>query len=204
MNRAVADGTCSATVSRNWLVCWNTNRLLCWHTNRLTGVLTHQQTNKCADTPTDWLVCWHTNRLVCWHTNWLVCWHSNRLIGVLTHQQTDWCADTPTDTDWCADTPTDWLHNKQSPSGQADTSSARQEILHIVWKLCVHYRAHNSPTVFSNLRQINSLQTLPSYLVLYCYLHFVFQVVSFRLISPQNICLTTVRAASSTRLILIG
>ena len=116
-----------------------------------------------ADTPTDWLVCWHTNRQT----------------GVLTHQQTDWCADTPTDwlVCWHTNRLTGVLTHQQTDSL---TSRVRLDTLilpQLVKKFstlygnCVHNRAHNSPTVFSTMRQIDTLHTLPSYLILYCYLH---------------------------------
>jgi hypothetical protein len=52
---------------------------------------------------------------------------------------------------------------EQSPSREANSSSAAQEIPWILWNPKVHYRIDNSPSPFSNLSQIN---TVP--IPLYC------------------------------------
>jgi hypothetical protein len=46
---------------------------------------------------------------------------------------------------------------KKSPSWEANKFSASQEIPHILWKLKVHYRIHNSPPPVPILRQIDSV-----------------------------------------------
>jgi hypothetical protein len=43
---------------------------------------------------------------------------------------------------------------EQSPSWEASSSSAGQEIPHILLKLKVHYRVHNSPPLVFNVSQV--------------------------------------------------
>jgi len=52
---------------------------------------------------------------------------------------------------------------KQSPSWEANSHSASQEILHLLWNLKVHYCVHNSLPLFPILSQMHSVHTLPPY-----------------------------------------
>jgi len=64
----------------------------------------------------------------------------------------------------------------QSPSWDANSSSASQEIPHILWNPKVHHCAHNSPPRESTLRPMIPAHTLPSYFlrsisILFFHLH---------------------------------
>jgi hypothetical protein len=52
---------------------------------------------------------------------------------------------------------------EQSPSREADSRSASQEIQHLLWNQKVHYRFHKSPPFYRLLCQMNAIHTIQPY-----------------------------------------
>jgi len=52
---------------------------------------------------------------------------------------------------------------KQSPSREADSHSASQDIPYIVWDPKVHYYVHEGPPLVPILRQLHPVHTFPRY-----------------------------------------
>jgi hypothetical protein len=83
---------------------------------------------------------------------------------------------------------------KQSPSWEAYSHSASQEIFHLLWSLKVHYRVHNSPSLLLVLSRMNPVHTLPpNFPKIYCNIIFPSTRRSFKWslssgFSNQNIC----------------
>ena len=55
---------------------------------------------------------------------------------------------------------------QHSPTGEANRSSASQEIPRILWKQKVHYRIHNIPPLAPILSHTNSLQVISSHVLM--------------------------------------
>jgi hypothetical protein len=58
---------------------------------------------------------------------------------------------------------TEWMTHsmQQSPSWEANSHSASQEILRLLWNLKVHYRVHKSPLLAPILIQMPPAQNFP-------------------------------------------
>jgi hypothetical protein len=66
---------------------------------------------------------------------------------------------------------------EQSPSWEADRSSATQEIPSILWNPNVHYRIHKNPHFIPVLSQIDPFHTL----------QFHFSEIRFNIILPSTL-----------------
>jgi len=52
---------------------------------------------------------------------------------------------------------------EQSPSGEANSNLASQEIPHLLWNPKVHCRVHNSPPLVPILNQMHLVRAFPPY-----------------------------------------
>jgi len=63
-------------------------------------------------------------------------------------------------------------YSRVIPEKIINTSSANQEILHIIWNPIVHYGVHNRPSLVPTLSQMNTFHTLSLY-----YLKTLFNII---------------------------
>jgi len=85
---------------------------------------------------------------------------------------------------------------QRSPCSQANSFSASQEILHILWYLKVHYRNHKCPRTVPILSQLDPVHTptfqfLKTILILSCHLRLVLPGGLFHSVFPTKTLYTS-------------
>jgi len=87
---------------------------------------------------------------------------------------------------------------EQSPSWEANSNSARQEISHLLWNPQVHKCVQNSPPLVPILSQIHPVHTSPSYLILFSHLRLGLPGCFFPSVFPTKVFYAVISPTRAT------